>query len=134
MLQVEVGDKLPAKHYHYDRNLAAERADDILPGAGSTSEIPSATATIKPPSTRLQDVFISVKTTKHYHSHRLPVILKTWFQLAKAQVSDGFYRHLNVVHDIKKSQQLQENAIMLLCKGDAIAFNFLRRNGNTDGK
>ncbi|GBP76622.1 Fringe glycosyltransferase [Eumeta japonica] len=31
------------------------------------------------------DVFISVKTTKHYQFTRLPVILKTWFQLAKEQ-------------------------------------------------
>lgn len=35
----------------------------------------------------LDDIFISVKTTKHYQSTRLPVILKTWFQLAKEQVS-----------------------------------------------
>ncbi|KAL1140632.1 hypothetical protein AAG570_000562 [Ranatra chinensis] len=34
----------------------------------------------------LSDVFISVKTTVHYHKPRLPIILKTWFQLAKQQV------------------------------------------------
>lgn len=50
-----------------------------------TSEVPSATATIRPPTTVLNDVFISVKTTKHYHRQRLPIILKTWFQLAKQQ-------------------------------------------------
>lgn len=82
--QVGLGEKLPFKNYRYDRNLAAERSDS----PGQTSEIPSATATVKPPSTRLEDVFISVKTTKHYHAHRLPVILKTWFQLAKSQVSE----------------------------------------------
>ena len=38
----------------------------------------------------LDDVFISVKTTKHYQNTRLPVILKTWFQLAKEQVSSFF--------------------------------------------
>lgn len=32
------------------------------------------------------DVFISVKTTKYYQDTRLPIILKTWFQLAKEQV------------------------------------------------
>lgn len=31
----------------------------------------------------LDDLFISVKTTKHYENTRLPIILKTWFQLAK---------------------------------------------------
>lgn len=34
----------------------------------------------------LDDVFISVKTTRNYHKWRLPVVLKTWFQLAKNQV------------------------------------------------
>lgn len=34
----------------------------------------------------LDDIFISVKTTKHYQYTRLPLILKTWFQLAKEQV------------------------------------------------
>lgn len=81
--QVNLGEKLAVKNYRYDRNLAAERSDS----SGQTSEIPSATATVKPPSTRLDDVFISVKTTKHYHAQRLPIILKTWFQLAKSQVS-----------------------------------------------
>jgi len=50
-----------------------------------TSEIPSATATVKPTATSLDDVFISVKTTGRYHQNRLSIILKTWFQLAKAQ-------------------------------------------------
>lgn len=34
----------------------------------------------------LDDIFISVKTTKHYQYTRLPIILKTWFQMAKQQV------------------------------------------------
>lgn len=33
----------------------------------------------------LEDIFISVKTSRHYQASRLPVILKTWFQLAKEQ-------------------------------------------------
>ncbi|XP_039747304.1 LOW QUALITY PROTEIN: fringe glycosyltransferase [Pararge aegeria] len=33
----------------------------------------------------LDDIFISVKTTKFYQYSRLPIILKTWFQLAKKQ-------------------------------------------------
>ncbi|KAF2882614.1 hypothetical protein ILUMI_23560 [Ignelater luminosus] len=33
----------------------------------------------------MDDVFISVKTTRHYHKGRLPIILATWFQLAKEQ-------------------------------------------------
>jgi len=34
----------------------------------------------------LDDIFISVKTTKKYHETRLKTILETWFQLAKDQV------------------------------------------------
>lgn len=47
----------------------------------------SVTGTPKPPTTELNDIFISVKTTKNYHDSRLSLIIKTWFQLAKSQVS-----------------------------------------------
>lgn len=45
------------------------------------------TATPKPITTNLNDIFITVKTTKLYHDTRLALIIKTWFQLAKDQVS-----------------------------------------------
>lgn len=48
---------------------------------------PGATATMAPFPTDLADVFISVKTTRHYHRSRLPAIINTWFQFAKEQVS-----------------------------------------------
>jgi len=41
--------------------------------------------------TSLSDVFISVKTTSNYHKSRLDVILKTWFSLAKEEVSHIFF-------------------------------------------
>lgn len=44
------------------------------------------TATPQPPVTELDDIFISVKTTKNYHDTRLALIIKTWFQLARDQV------------------------------------------------
>lgn len=50
------------------------------------------TATPKPPLGRLQDVYISVKTTGHYHRARLAVIIKTWFQLAKDQVGENLHQ------------------------------------------
>lgn len=50
----------------------------------------SVTATPKPTTISLNDIFISVKTTKLYHDTRLDVIIKTWFQLATDQVSDFF--------------------------------------------
>lgn len=46
----------------------------------------SVTGTPKPPNLLLNDIFISVKTTKNYHDNRLALIIKTWFQLAKDQV------------------------------------------------
>uniref|UniRef100_A0A1A9W5R5 Fringe-like glycosyltransferase domain-containing protein n=1 Tax=Glossina brevipalpis TaxID=37001 RepID=A0A1A9W5R5_9MUSC len=45
----------------------------------------SVTGTPKPPTTELDDIFISIKTTKSYHDSRLALIVKTWFQLAKDQ-------------------------------------------------
>lgn len=39
-----------------------------------------------PRTTDLDDIFISVKTTKDYHDSRLNMIVKTWFQLSKDQV------------------------------------------------
>lgn len=47
----------------------------------------SVTGTPKPPNLLLNDIFISVKTTKNYHDNRLALIIKTWYQLAKDQVS-----------------------------------------------
>ncbi|CAH1984851.1 unnamed protein product [Acanthoscelides obtectus] len=79
---------IPIESYRFDRNLAEDRSpheNEIIP-EGFTSEISTATATVKPPTTTLDDVFISVKTTKNYHRKRLPIILKTWFQLARKQV------------------------------------------------
>ncbi|KAK4286647.1 hypothetical protein Pmani_040263 [Petrolisthes manimaculis] len=45
-----------------------------------------ATATTRP-ETQLDDIFISVKTTRTFHRTRLDLLLKTWFQLAPKQVS-----------------------------------------------
>ncbi|KAL2729833.1 fringe glycosyltransferase [Vespula maculifrons] len=58
----------------------------VIGEGGSAMTPPLATATMVPFSTNLDDVFISVKTTKHYHRSRLPAIIGTWFQFAKDQV------------------------------------------------
>lgn len=71
---------------HLDRRHLAQEQDAILVNnIPANYDVSLATATEKPPSTDLNDVFISVKTTKHFHQERLPIILKTWFQLAKEQ-------------------------------------------------
>ena len=47
-----------------------------------------------PAGITLDDVFISVKTTKQFHESRLDVIVKTWFTMAPKQVSfENLYRH-----------------------------------------
>ncbi|CAG0914758.1 unnamed protein product [Notodromas monacha] len=53
----------------------------------------------------LDDVFISVKTTKSYHESRLDVIIKTWFTLARKQTwfftdaEDPVYQEKTVEED-----------------------------------
>lgn len=64
---------------------------------GSAAAAAGSTATPKPPLARPQDVFISVKTTGHYHRARLPVIIKTWFQLAKEQVRYDLFTYTVLV-------------------------------------
>ena len=56
-----------------------------------------ATATMAPFSTDLDDVFISVKTTRHNHYSRLPAIIGTWFQFAKEQVRTFDYTIYNIL-------------------------------------
>lgn len=65
------------KDYDSGLLLAEERA---------STEVQTSSA--KPhQATVLDDIFISVKTTKNFHKSRLFVVLTTWFQLAKDQVS-----------------------------------------------
>lgn len=68
------------------------------PRSLSKDYVEAVDATPKPPNTRPQDVFISVKTTGSYHRARLPVILRTWFQLAKHQVSPSIMRRVVSCH------------------------------------
>ncbi|CAG2162772.1 unnamed protein product, partial [Oppiella nova] len=51
-------------------------------------------------TTSLNDIFISVKTTKKFHSTRLDVILKSWFALAKEQV---FIYQLDLMRELFES-------------------------------
>lgn len=39
-------------------------------------------------SLHLNEILIIIKTTKIYHSTRMDYIIKTWYQLAKTQVSE----------------------------------------------
>lgn len=70
-----------ANHNHIDTVT-----DYLLKRQHKTYES-SVTGTPKPAIITLDDIFITVKTTKLYHNTRLALIIKTWFQLAKQQVS-----------------------------------------------
>jgi len=86
-LVIPVGDPGSEQKSHDDKVTSRTGATDANIAQNSYNNIVLAARTSKPAGTRLSDVFISVKTTRNYHKWRLPVILKTWFQLAKDQVS-----------------------------------------------
>ncbi|XP_054270130.1 fringe glycosyltransferase [Macrosteles quadrilineatus] len=94
------------------------------------------TATPKPPNTRPHDVFISVKTTGHYHHARLPVILKTWFQLAKDQIwfftdtDDAEFQQKTNGHMVNTNCSSSHNRKALCCKMSVEFDSFL----NSDKK
>ena len=86
-LVIPVGDPGSEQKSHDAKVTSRTGATDANIAQNSYNNIVLAARTSKPAATRLSDVFISVKTTRNYHKWRLPVILKTWFQLAKDQVS-----------------------------------------------
>nr|XP_012149078.1 PREDICTED: fringe glycosyltransferase-like isoform X1 [Megachile rotundata] len=81
-----------------------------------------ATATMAPFTTNLDDVFISVKTTKHYHHSRLPAIIGTWFQFAKDQTwfftdrDDPYFQNQTNGHMINTKCSSSHNRRALCCK------------------
>uniref|UniRef100_A0A023G3I8 Putative fringe glycosyltransferase pediculus us corporis fringe glycosyltransferase n=1 Tax=Amblyomma triste TaxID=251400 RepID=A0A023G3I8_AMBTT len=73
-------------------------------------------------TTRLEDVFFSVKTTRTFHRTRLDVILKTWFVLAREQTyfftdaSDPLYQLKTNGHLINTNCSASHNRKALCCK------------------
>ncbi|KAL5290952.1 MFNG family protein [Megaselia abdita] len=90
------------------------------------------TGTPKPPTTELNDIFISVKTTKNYHDSRLALIIKTWFQLAKEQTwfftdtHDSYYQEKTKGHFIKTNCSMGHFRKALCCKMSAELDVFLQ--------
>ncbi|XP_055536258.1 fringe glycosyltransferase [Wyeomyia smithii] len=82
----------------------------------------SVTGTPKPPTTELDDVLISVKTTKGYHDTRLEMIIKTWYQLAKEQTwfftdtDDQHYQKLTNGHMVNTNCSQGHFRKALCCK------------------
>uniref|UniRef100_A0A0A1WQE2 Fringe glycosyltransferase n=1 Tax=Zeugodacus cucurbitae TaxID=28588 RepID=A0A0A1WQE2_ZEUCU len=83
------------------------------------------TATPQPPITELDDIFISVKTTKNYHDTRLALIIKTWFQLARDQTwfftdtDDAYYQEKTKGHLINTNCSQGHFQEALCCKMSA---------------
>ncbi|XP_034934809.1 fringe glycosyltransferase isoform X2 [Chelonus insularis] len=80
------------------------------------------TATAISFSTDLDDLFISVKTTRHYHHSRLPAIIITWFQSAKNQTwfftdkDDQYFQNLTNGHMINTKCSSSHSRRALCCK------------------
>uniref|UniRef100_A0A131XRV5 Putative fringe glycosyltransferase n=1 Tax=Ixodes ricinus TaxID=34613 RepID=A0A131XRV5_IXORI len=72
--------------------------------------------------TRLEDVFLSVKTTRTFHRSRLDAILKTWFVLAREQTyffsdfSDPLYQIKTNGHLVNTNCSATHNRKALCCK------------------
>ncbi|XP_069694973.1 fringe glycosyltransferase [Periplaneta americana] len=117
-----------SKDYDANSNLvvpeARPRNDDVTPASNSS----------RPAGTQLDDVFISVKTTRNYHKWRLPVILKTWFQLAKDQTwfftdsDDLEYQEKTNGHMINTNCSSSHNRKALCCKMSVEFDVFLESN------
>ncbi|KAL3267772.1 hypothetical protein HHI36_006899 [Cryptolaemus montrouzieri] len=71
------------RHMAQDEYSGVDLQNVELPSEPSFNTGEVTQVTMRPFATELSDLFISVKTTKHFHRERLPIILKTWFQLAK---------------------------------------------------
>ncbi|XP_030385299.1 fringe glycosyltransferase [Scaptodrosophila lebanonensis] len=90
------------------------------------------TATPQPPITELDDIFISVKTTKNYHDTRLALIIKTWFQLARDQTwfftdtDDHYYQEKTKGHLINTKCSQGHFRKALCCKMSAELDIFLQ--------
>jgi len=85
-------------------------------------------------STTLDDLFISVKTTKNFHNSRLDVIIKTWFTLAREQTwfftdsDDEEYREKTHNHLINTGCSSSHNRMALCCKMAVEFDTFLESN------
>lgn len=55
-------------------------------GAPTLQESSETTTDSSEPRLTIEDIFLSVKTTKKFHRSRVDVILQTWFKLARDQV------------------------------------------------
>lgn len=95
---------------------------------------PLSNATGETSPTALDEVFISVKTTKNFHRSRMDVILKTWFVLAREQTyfftdaNDEEYQQKTKGHLINTNCSSSHNRKALCCKMSVEFDTFLESN------
>ncbi|KAL7297829.1 hypothetical protein TKK_0008862 [Trichogramma kaykai] len=110
------------------RNEEIEETTDLIPSV--------ATATMAPYTTGLDDIFISVKTTKNYHESRLQAIIDTWFQFAKEQTwfftdkDDPYFQEQTNGHMINTKCSSSHNRRALCCKMSVEFDRFLESGKN----
>ncbi|XP_076670512.1 fringe glycosyltransferase [Andrena cerasifolii] len=113
-MTVEVNSRSVLMETPAARKLANNEDSSVTPAI--------ATATMAPSSTNLDDVFVSVKTTKYYHHSRLPAIIGTWFQFAKDQTwfftdrDDPYFQNQTNGHMINTKCSSTHNRRALCCK------------------
>ncbi|KAK9889671.1 hypothetical protein WA026_007050 [Henosepilachna vigintioctopunctata] len=110
--------------HHSNRELSNDHQNletpDRVDRAVNLGEVTQ--VTMRPFSTELNDMFISVKTTEHFHKERLPIILKTWFQLAKNQTwfftdtDDPEFQKMTNSHMINTNCSSSHSRKALCCK------------------
>lgn len=105
-LDTDTGKQQHRRHFVGESAAAAAQAQAT---AGQ-----AATGTPKPPTTTLNDVFISVKTTKRNHDSRLDLVLSTWHQLARHQVSYALHKSAHAW-------------VYYVCMGDYVGYLAARR-------
>ncbi|KAH7643711.1 fringe glycosyltransferase-like [Dermatophagoides farinae] len=72
--------------------------------------------------TNIDDIFITVKTTRIFHKSRLDIILDTWYTLAKNQTyfftdnNDPYYRQILGDHIVNTNCSVSHNRKALCCK------------------
>ncbi|XP_063598136.1 fringe glycosyltransferase-like isoform X2 [Penaeus indicus] len=104
-----------------DPLAAADAGDDEEERRKGLLNALVATATAKP-TTSLDDIFISVKTTKKFHKERLEILLRTWFKLAPHQTwfftddDDAEYQRKTGGHLINTNCSASHRRTALCCK------------------
>lgn len=61
------------------------------PSPSVTQHRTSEGAVVTPPTLKMEDIFIAVKTTGKFHNSRLSLLLETWISKTKAHVSDFLF-------------------------------------------